>query len=399
MPAVSAAGLDGHLAIELVGEERIRELNRDHRGKDEPTDVLSFPIDEAAPSAGPRELGDVVICPEQTADLVEATVHGVLHLCGYDHETDGGEMLELQRRVMRLASMSRSGFVALAGRPNAGKSTLLNRIVGGKVAIVSDKPQTTRRAIRGIATGPDWQLVIVDLPGMQKPRDVLTERMQAQVERELKDADAVLFILNGEQAIGAGDRFIANAIRRAGIPAVTVLNKVDRLKPHEIAEPRSQHVAGLGPARGGVPGERNDRPARAGDRRPSWWTLMPEGPPMYPAEQRTDLPEHVRLAELIREQALLRTRQEVPHAVEVEIDESEPQDDGSVIVRALLWTETESQKGILVGAGGRMVKAIGSAARAEMEAELGRAVHLDLSVRVRRGWRGDEALLDRLGIE
>ena len=132
--------------------------------------------------------------------------------------------------------MSRSGFVALAGRPNAGKSTLLNRIVGGKVAIVSDKPQTTRRAIRGIATGPDWQLVIVDLPGMQKPRDLLTERMQAQVERELKEADAVLFMLNGEQEIGAGDRFIAEAIKRAGIPAVTVLNKVDRLKPHEIAE-------------------------------------------------------------------------------------------------------------------------------------------------------------------
>jgi GTPase len=293
--------------------------------------------------------------------------------------------------------MSRSGFVALAGRPNTGKSTLLNRIVGGKVAIVSDKPQTTRRAIRGVATGPAWQLVLVDLPGMQKPRDPLTERLQTQVERELKEADAVLFMLNGEQEIGRGDRFIAEAIAAAGVPAVTVLNKVDRLKPDEIAAALVE-VAALG-----VPGEVYPASAKTGLHVPEivdeLVRLVPEGPPMYPAEQRTDLPENVRLAELIREQALLRTREEVPHAVEVEIDELEPKDDGSVVLRALLWTETESQKGILIGAGGRMVKQIGTAARAQIEAELDRTVHLDLSVRVRRGWRGDEALLDRLGIE
>ena len=293
--------------------------------------------------------------------------------------------------------MSRSGFVALAGRPNVGKSTLLNRVVGGKVAIVSDKPQTTRRAIRGIATGPDWQLVLVDLPGMQKPRDLLTERMQTQVERELKEADAALFVLNGEQEIGAGDRFIAAAIGRAGVPVVTVLNKVDRLKPHEIAEALTR-VQELD-----LPGEVFPASALTGLHVPEiveqLVELMPEGPPLYPAEQRTDLPENVRLAELIREQALLRTREEVPHAVEVEIDELEAKDDGSVLVRALLWTETESQKGILIGAEGRMVRAIGTAAREQLEAELGRTVHLDLSVRVRRGWRRDEALLDRLGIE
>jgi GTPase len=292
--------------------------------------------------------------------------------------------------------VSRSGFVALAGRPNAGKSTLLNRIVGGKVAIVSDKPQTTRRAIRGIATGPDWQLVLVDLPGMQKPRDLLTERMQTQVERELREADAVLFMLNGEQEIGRGDRFIAEAIIAAGVPAVTMLNKVDRLKPDQIAAALVE-VAALG-----VPGEVYPASAKTGLQVPEIVDelvgLVPEGPPMYPAEQRTDLPENVRLAELIREQALLRTREEIPHAVEVEIDELEPKEDGSVVVRALLWTETESQKGILIGAGGRMVKQIGTAAREQLESELGRTVHLDLSVRVRRGWRGDEALLDRLGI-
>jgi GTP-binding protein Era len=293
--------------------------------------------------------------------------------------------------------VSRSGFVALAGRPNAGKSTLLNRIVGGKVAIVSDKPQTTRRAIRGIATGEDWQLVLVDLPGMQKPRDLLTERMQAQVEREMKEADAVLFMLNGEQEIGPGDRFIARAIVRSGAPAVTVLNKVDRLKPHQIAQ-ALEHVAELG-----VPGEVFPGSAKTGLHVPeiveTLLALMPEGEPMYPTDQRSDLPEKVRLAELIREQALLRTREEVPHAVEVEIDELEEREDGSVLVHALVWTETESQKGILIGAGGKMVKAIGTAAREQLEAELGRPAHLDLSIRVRRGWRGDEALLDRLGIE
>jgi len=234
---------------------------------------------------------------------------------------------------------SRSGFVALAGRPNAGKSTLLNRIVGGKVAIVSDKPQTTRRAIRGIANGPDWQLVLVDLPGMQKPRDLLTERMQAQVERELREADAALFMLNGEQEIGRGDRFIADAIIGSGIPVVTVLNKVDRLKPHEIAA-ALERVAELG-----VPGEVFPASAKTGLHVPeivgALVALVPEGQALYPQDQLSDLPENVRLAELIREQALLRTREEVPHAVEVEIDEVEEHEDGSVVVRALLWTETE----------------------------------------------------------
>jgi GTP-binding protein Era len=293
--------------------------------------------------------------------------------------------------------VTRSGFVALAGRPNAGKSTLLNRIVGDKVAIVSDKPQTTRRAIRGIATGPDWQLVIVDLPGMQKPRDLMTQRMQGQVERELSEADAVLFVLNAEQEIGGGDRFIARTLARAGVPAVTVVNKVDRLRPHEIAQ-KLEQVGELD-----APGEIFPASAKTGLHVPeivdTLVGLMPEGPMLYPPEQHSDLSEKVRLAELIREQALLRTREEIPHAVEVEIDELERREDGSLVVRALLWVETESQKGILIGAGGRMVKAVGTAARAELERETGGAVHLDLSVRVRRGWRGDESLLDRLGIE
>jgi GTP-binding protein Era len=292
---------------------------------------------------------------------------------------------------------TRSGFVALAGRPNAGKSTLVNRIVGGKVAIVSDKPQTTRREIRGIASGHDWQLVLVDLPGVQRPRDPLTERMQRRVERALADSDAVLFVLNGEQRIGAGDRFIANAIANAGVPAVTALNKVDRLD-----HPRT--VAALaGAAELGVEGEIFPISARTGDGvEPlvaELVSMLPEGPFLYPPEDKSDLAEEVRLAELIREQVLLRTREEVPHSVEVEIAETEEREDGLLVIHARVWAETESQKGILVGAGGRMVKAVGSAARHEIEAMLGRRVHLELLVRVRKAWRRDEALLDRLGLE
>jgi GTP-binding protein Era len=293
--------------------------------------------------------------------------------------------------------VTRSGFVALAGRPNAGKSTLVNRIVGGKVAIVSDKPQTTRREIRGIATAPDRQLVLVDLPGVQRPRDPLTERMQRSVERGLADADAVLFVLNGEQRIGPGDRFIAEAIKRAGTPAVTALNKVDRLD-------RPRTVTALTEAAElGVQGDVYPISARTGAGVDALVAglieLLPEGPFLYPPEDKSDLPEEVRVAELVREQVLLRTREELPHAVEVEVDELEEREDGLLVVRARIWAESESQKGILVGAGGRMVKAVGTAARREIESLLGRRVHLDLRVRVRKGWRRDEGLLDRLGIE
>jgi GTP-binding protein Era len=293
--------------------------------------------------------------------------------------------------------VTRSGFVAVAGRPNAGKSTLVNAIVGGKVAIVSDKPQTTRREIRGIATGDDWQLVLVDLPGVQRPRDALTERMQRRVQRALADADAALFVVGGDQRVGPGDRFIAGALRGVGLPTVTAVNKVDLLdKPRTagaLAAAADLAVEGeIFP----VSALRN---AGVPELMQHLVSLLPAGPFLYPPEDKTDLAEEVKLAELIREQALKRTRQEVPHAVEVEIDELEERGDGSLLVRARLWAETESQKGILIGADGRMVKAIGSEARREMEAATGRPVHLDLTVRVRKGWRRDEGLLDRLGIE
>lgn len=291
----------------------------------------------------------------------------------------------------------RSGFVALAGRPNVGKSTLLNRIVGEKVAITSDRPQTTRRAVRGVATGGDWQLVLVDLPGVQRPRDLLTERMQRRVERELSESDAALLLLNAEQPVGPGDRFISQAIASAGVPAVTAVNKVDKVSPDRLAAALAA-VGELDP-----PGEVYPISARTGAGVPELVEelvrLLPEAPFPYPVDARSDLPERVRLAELIREQVLRRTRDELPHAVEVEIDEVEERPDGLVVVVARLWAESESQKGILIGAGGRMVRAVGTAARRELEALTGQRVHLDLRVRVRGGWRRDDALLDRLGIE
>jgi GTP-binding protein Era len=293
--------------------------------------------------------------------------------------------------------VTRSGFVALAGRPNVGKSTLLNRIVGTKVAIVSNRPQTTRRAIRGIATGPDWQLVLVDLPGVQRPRDPLTERMQGRMERELADSDAALLVLSGDQGVGPGDRFIARAIANVGLPAVIAVNKVDLLDRERTlaaltaaAEPELDAEIFPVSARTG---------AGVGELVAKLVELVPEGPFLYPPEERTDLPQEVRIAELIREQVVNRTRDEIPHAVEVEIDEMEERADGLLVISARVWAETESQKGILIGAGGRMVRETGTAARHQIEAETGRRVHLDLSVRVRKGWRRDEALLDRLGIE
>ena len=292
---------------------------------------------------------------------------------------------------------TRSGFIALAGRPNVGKSTLVNAIVGRKVAIVSDKPQTTRRAIRGVATTSEAQLVLVDLPGVQRPRDALTQRMQRRVERELEDSDGALLLLNGEQGVGPGDRFIASLLAGANVPVVVAVNKVDRLdRPRTVLALQAAAELGVGDHVFPVSARTGKG---VGPLVEHLQALLPEGPFFFPPEERSDQPEEVLLAELIREQVLRRTFQEVPHAVEVVIEELEQPRDDVTIVRALAWVEAESQKGILVGRGGSMIKAIGTAARRELERELGTRVHLELSVRVRRSWRADDALLDRLGIE
>ncbi len=298
------------------------------------------------------------------------------------------------------AGTARSGFIALAGRPNVGKSTLANAIVGAKIAIVSDKPQTTRRAIRGVANGPDWQLVLVDLPGVQRPRDALTERMQHRVESELGDADGCLLVINAMQGVGPGDRFIASLLRPAaarGMAVPIAVNKVDRADPAKVAA-TLQDAAALE-----LGGEIFPVSARTGRGVAALIehlvSLLPAGPRYFAAHQRSDQAPSVVLAELVREQVLARTREEVPHSVEVEVNDiSRPRED-LVRIEAVVLTETESQKGILIGAQGRMIKAIGVAARRTIERELGSRVHLELSVRVRHHWRADERVLDRLGIE
>jgi GTP-binding protein Era len=285
----------------------------------------------------------------------------------------------------------RSGFVAVAGRPNVGKSTLVNALAGGKVAIVSDKPQTTRRRVTGIVNGDDFQLVLADLPGFQRPRDALTERMQRTVDQSLEDVEAVLLVLSARERIGAGDRFIAERVFGLRVPVVIALNKVDRLKPGHIAE-QMQNAARLGDFH-------SLHPVSAltgdgiGELRDDLVALLPEGPAYYPTEQRTDLAPALQIAELVREKALQLTRDEVPHAISVEVDEL-----GEKVVRATIFVETDSQKQIVIGRSGSVVKQIGTRARPEIELLLGQQVFLELNVKTRPRWRRDEAMLERLGI-
>ena len=284
----------------------------------------------------------------------------------------------------------RSGFVALAGRPNVGKSTLVNALCGGKVAIVSDKPQTTRHRLQGVANGDGFQLVLVDLPGFQRPLDQLTERMQGRVDRSLADIDAVLLVLAADEAIGAGDRFVAARVFGRA-PVVIALNKVDRRPPAQIAAQISA-AAELGDFHAlhpvsaltgdGVPALRDELAS-----------LLPEGPSYFPDGQLTDAPLELRLAELIREKALALTREELPHALAVEVEEI-----AAKRVTATVLVETQSQKQIVVGKGGSMIREIGTRSRPEIEHLLGHRVFLDLRVKVRAKWRRDEALLERLGL-
>ena len=285
----------------------------------------------------------------------------------------------------------KSGFIAVAGRPNVGKSTLVNALCGGKVAITSRVPHTTRRRIFGIANGDDYQLVLVDLPGFQRPFDPLTERMQKTVDSAFEDIDAVLFVLSARERIGAGDNFIAKRVFALDVPVIIALNKVDRLKASHIAS-QMQTGARLGDFHALHPVS-----AKTGDGidelRSDLVFLLPEGPPYFARDTNTDLTVDQQIAELIREKALELTKEEVPHAVTAEVDEITDK-----VVRAFVVVETESQKQILVGKRGAMVKEIGVRARPEIEHLLGGRIFLELKVKVRPKWRRDAATLERLGL-
>ena len=286
----------------------------------------------------------------------------------------------------------RSGFVAVAGRPNVGKSTLVNALVGEKVAIVSRVPHTTRHRIRGVHTTDDAQLVLVDLPGWQRPIDTLTERMQGRVEEAMADdVDTVLLVVSARDRIGAGDRYVARHVFALGVPVVIALNKIDRLKAGHIAT-QMKTAATLGDfhALHPVSAKTGDG---IGELRDDLVSLLPEGPAYYPADEKTDMPLAARIAELVREQALRLTKEEVPHAVTAEVIEI---DDRRVHVR--IYTETESQKQILIGKGGTMVREIGRWARPAIEQLLGHSIYLQLQVKSSPKWRRNETMLERLGL-
>lgn len=285
----------------------------------------------------------------------------------------------------------KSGFIAVAGRPNVGKSTLVNALCGGKVAIVSAVPHTTRRRIFGIANGEDHQLVLVDLPGFQRPFDPLTERMQKTVDSSFEDIDAVLFVLSARERIGAGDNFIAKRVFALDLPVIIALNKVDRLKPSHVVS-QIQTAARLGGFHALHPVSAKTRDG-IDELRSDLVELLPEGPAYFARDTNTDLSHEQQIAELIREKALQLTKEEVPHAVTAEVQEVTDK-----VVRALVVVETESQKQILVGKRGAMVKEIGVRARPEIEHLLGHRVFLELKVKVRPKWRRDAATLERLGL-
>jgi GTPase len=294
-------------------------------------------------------------------------------------------------RVERVGRLMKSGLVAVAGRPNVGKSTLVNALAGEKVAITSTVPNTTRRRIFGVVNGADWQLVLVDLPGFQRPMDALTERMQETVDTSVEDVDAVLLVVSARERIGAGDRFVARRVFSLGVPVIIAVNKIDRLKHGHVAS-QMKEAATLGDFHALHPVSAKVRDG-IDELRDDLVFLLPEGPALFPHEQRTDLTLEERVAEVIREKALHLTRDEVPHALTVEVEEL-----GEKSVRAFVLVETESQKGILVGKRGAMIREIGTRARPEVDALVGRPMFLELVVKVRPRWRRDRRTLERLGL-
>ena len=293
----------------------------------------------------------------------------------------------------------KSGFVAVVGRPNVGKSTLVNRLVGKKVSITSPRPQTTRSPIRGVRNGPDYQTVFVDTPGSQKPRDTLRSRMQQQVLDSLSESDIVLVLFDARETrngLGTGDRYVAQLVTKSGTPAIAVVNKVDIMRDTSEMLPIVKEVSHLA--------EYEDiflLSAKEGlNVEPLMETvvgLLPPGPQYFPEGAISDYPESLILAEYIREKALSTLREEVPHAIAVEIDEVERKDNVTVVY-AIIHVERTSQRMIVLGKNGKTIKHIGTEARRDVERLLGTRIYLDLKVKVTPGWRNDPLFLERLGL-
>jgi GTPase len=293
----------------------------------------------------------------------------------------------------------RSGFVAVVGRPNVGKSTLVNRLVGKKVSITSSRPQTTRSPIRGVRNGPGYQAIFVDTPGSQKPRDTLRSRMQVQVVDSLSESDVILLLFDAVQAsegLGSGDRYLAHLVAGSGTPAIVSINKTDLLRTREGALPIVEAVSGLGDWNevfqiSAIEGT-NIEPLME-----SVVELLPHGPHYFPEGTVTDYPESLILAEYAREKALNVLRDEVPHAVAVEIEDVDRKENVTVVY-AIIHVERATQRMIVLGKGGRTIKKIGIEARRDVERLLGTRIYLDSKVKVSQGWRSDRRFLERLGL-
>lgn len=286
----------------------------------------------------------------------------------------------------------KSGFAAFVGRPNTGKSTLLNALVGEKVAIVSDKPQTTRFKIRGIVTEERGQIVIVDTPGFHKPKDALGEVLNSHVVSVLNDVDAVCFFVDCAAGVGEGDRYLGRIVAQAAVPCVLVLNKIDGATPAQIAaaEEAAREACDVQAVvrTSGLTGAGLD------DLKDAIFSLFPEGPLWYPADQAQDLPLEVRVSEIVREKVLERTFEEVPHAVAVGVESIEEKlEQNMLVIEAVIYVERPSQKGIVIGREGRMIKEIGTAARTELEHMFGKKIYLDLRVKVKEDWREKSAAI------
>jgi GTP-binding protein Era len=296
-----------------------------------------------------------------------------------------------------VSDIFRSGFCCFVGRPNAGKSTLTNALVGAKVAITSDKPQTTRRAIRGILSRPDGQLVIVDTPGLHKPRTILGQRLNDIVQTTLSEVDVIGFCVPADEKIGPGDRYIARALAQLSTPVIAVVTKTDTAKKAQIGA-QLMALSELGDFAEIIPVS-----AVSGEQVSLLADLiiarMPEGPMMYPDDTRTDEPLETSIAELIREAALDGVHDELPHSIAVTVEEMRPREDNPAILEiyATLHLERDSQKGIIIGHQGARLRGVGTMARTGIEALLGQRVHLDLHVAVMADWQRDPKKLDRLG--
>lgn len=290
----------------------------------------------------------------------------------------------------------RSGFASLVGRPNVGKSTLVNVMVGGKVAIVTDKPQTTRNAIRGVLTLEDAQVVFVDTPGLHKPRNLLGEHLNRVIRRTLGEVDVAVGLFDASQEVGKGDAFLAGEVLKAPSPAIGVLTKADLVTP-DVLLSRIEAVESLGDWHI-VLTTSAVRGTGIIDLVHEIVGLLPGGPLFYPQGVITDQPDSMVAGEIVREKVLELTRQEVPHGVAVVVDELVPREDKELVdIHASIYVARESQKGIVIGRGGKMLKEVGSRARRDLEALLGTKVYLDLRVKVEPRWQRDEDLLARMG--